>query len=390
MKKWKFLALAGLLTATSVCAGNSVAVVTAETQPLTETISSFETVEEYYTFRYDNRFGKVNVNTDKAYITDGDASMQLEVWGQVQKKGVEGPIMKIALEKNGTADVSRLKNFTFDLFNQTGGDASVEVALQIDGTISDYEKVALTSGKNEVTVAFDTVGLAVGFDLTKAEYLVLRFPVAPSYETAKDQIYYLDNLKIHRNLVAPAPLKIELDEGEFCSFDKAYQKYVVTAGGVGPTTGCQPILSINKDLEYCKDSTGKSLRVELPTGIAPLEDGWPYWTFIDALQDKFDWTELSKSGKKLVFDVYNTGSPFNFGFEVFSSSSKARSWSTAVTALSGWTRVEIDLSKLNSNQTDEDGDYPEPLTENVDKVVFSYSKFAGEAKVFYFDNFRLE
>ena len=232
--------------------------------------------------------------------------------------------------------------------------------------------------------------MAVGFDLTKAEYLVFRFAIAPSYEEATEQIYYLDNLQMNMSLVAPDPLEIILDEGEFCSFDKPYQKYVVTVGGVGPTTGCQPLLSINKDAEYCKDAKGKSLRVELPTGIAPLNDGWPYWTFIEALKDEIDWTQLCNSGKKLVFDVYNTGSNFRFGFEVWSSSKKAKGWSIGFDVVPGWSKIEIDLSCLNDNQTDAEGEYPEPLTENISEMVFSYSKFSGEAKVFYFDNFRFE
>ena len=48
------------------------------------------------------------------------------------------------------------------------------------------------------------------------------------------------------------------------------------------------------------------------------------------------------------------------------------------------------MTKWNDNQTDEEGEYPNPLTENINKIVFSYSKFAGDAKVFYFDNFRFE
>ena len=392
MKKIKFLFLAALFTVTAICSNaGAVREVTADTAiSLNETISSFETLEEYYTFRFGNRFGKVDVNTDKTYVTNGDASMKMEVWGQVHKKGVEGPIMKVALSPNGTVDISRLKSFTFDLFNQTGKTSAVEVAIQIDGTVSEYQKITLANGKNSITAKFDTVGLAVGFDLTKAEYLVFRFAIAPSYEEATEQIYYLDNLQMNMSLVAPDPLEIILDEGEFCSFDKPYQKYVVTVGGVGPTTGCQPLLSINKDAEYCKDAKGKSLRVELPTGIAPLNDGWPYWTFIEALKDEIDWTQLCNSGKKLVFDVYNTGSNFRFGFEVWSSSKKAKGWSIGFDVVPGWSKIEIDLSCLNDNQTDAEGEYPEPLTENISEMVFSYSKFSGEAKVFYFDNFRFE
>lgn len=392
MKKIKSLLLAGLLTATSLLGGTAISKVEVIADvKLNEKISSFETVEEYYTFEFGGRFGKVNVNTDKEFITDGEASMKMEVWGQVHKTGVDGPNVEIALSKSGSIDASRLKNFTFDLFNQTGEARTIEAALKIDGTVSEYQKIDLTTGKNSLTVAFDVVGLAVGFDMTKTQALVIRFPIASSYEAASQQIYYLDNLQMNMNLVAPSPLKIVMDEGEFCSFEKPYQKYVTKAGGVGPTVGCQPILSLNDNLEYCANNTGKSLRVELPTGIAPLNDGWPNWTFIDAMFESVDWAQMAKEGKKFVFDVYNTGSYFRFGFEIGAKSgSKARGWSTGVDCYSGWNTISIDMTKWNDNQTDEEGEYPNPLTENIHQIVFSYSKFAGENKVFYFDNFRFE
>ena len=196
---------------------------------------------------------------------------------------------------------------------------------------------------------------------------------------------------MNMTLVAPTPLKIELDANEFCSFDKAYQKYVTNSGGVGPTVGCEPLLSLNTDIEYCANNTGKSLRVELPTGIPPMNDGWPTWTFIYDMLEAVDWGQMAKEGKQLVFDVYNTGSYFRMGFEVQSKpGSKAPYWSTAIELFNGWNTISIDLASWNAGQTDEEGVAPNPLTENVSTFFFSYSKFAGDSKVFYFDNFRFE
>ncbi len=392
MRRIKQLFLASLLVLSPLFSGTTVKKVNAtENLRVNQQISSFENLEEYYTFQFGNRFGRVDINTDEKYITDGEASMKMEVWGYIQKMGAENPCVSITLNEEGFIDVSRLKNFTFDLFNETGKESFVEVALDIGGSFSDYQRIVLKPGKNSVKATFDIVGLGVGFDLTKGRALMLRFPVAPSLEDAKQQLYYIDNLQMNMTLVAPTPLKIELDLNEFCSFDKSYQKYVTRSGGIGPTVGCQPILSINSDLEYCVNNTGKSLRVELPTGIAPLNDGWPTISFIQDLVEAVDWAQLAKEGKKLVFDVYNTGSYFRMGFEVQSKpGSKAPYWSTAIELFNGWNTISIDLASWNAGQTDEEGVAPNPLTENVSTFFFSYSKFAGDSKVFYFDNFRFE
>lgn len=394
MKRVKTLLLANMMATTFLLGGVGLKtneVFAADTNvSLNKKISSFETLDEYYTFQYGGRFGKVDVNKDTKYITDGEASMRMEVWGMVHQ-GAVNPTMKITLDKSGMLDVSRLKNFTFDLFNETKSESYVELALQISGTVSEYQRYELQTGKNEIKTSFDIIGLGLAFDLTKAEKLVFRFPVAPSYEEGSQQVYYLDNLQMNMSLLPPEPLKITLDEGEFCSFDKAYQKYVTKAEGVGPTTDCLPILTINTDPNYCKGNTGKSLRVELPTGTAPLDDGWPYWTFIDTMYQQLDWTALAAEGKKLVFDIYNTGSNFRFSFEVPAiRNSGARGWSTGIVANHGWTTIEINLADLNSLQTDKDGEYPNALTDHIWMIKFVYNKFAGDAKVFYFDNFRIE
>ena len=141
MKKMKSLLLAGLLTATSLLGGVafSKSEVTADVK-LNEKISSFETLEEYYTFQFGGRFGKVNVNEDKTYVTDGEASMKMEVWGQVHKTGVEGPTVQITLDESGSTDLSRLKNFTFDLFNQTGEARTIEAAIKSTGLFPNIKK----------------------------------------------------------------------------------------------------------------------------------------------------------------------------------------------------------------------------------------------------------
>lgn len=392
MRRIKQLFLASLLVLSPLFSGTTVKKVNAtENLRVNQQITSFETLEEYYTFQFGNRFGKVSLNSNKEYITDGEASMEMQVWGYLHKLGAEGPSVSLTLSEKGDVDLSRLKNFTFDLFNETGAESYVDVALNIGGVVSDYQTIKLSTGKNAVKVAFDIVGLGVGYDLTEGRALILRFPVAPSYEDAQRQVYYIDNLQMNMTLVAPTPFKIELDANEFCSFDKAYQKYVTKSGGIGPTVGCEPLLSLNTDIEYCANNTGKSLRVELPTGIPPMNDGWPTWTFIYDMLEAVDWGQMAKAGKKLVFDVYNTGSYFRMGFEVQSKpGSKAPYWSTAIELFNGWNTISIDLASWNAGQTDEEGVAPNPLTENVSTFFFSYSKFAGDSKVFYFDNFRFE
>ena len=98
-----------------------------------------------------------------------------------------------------------------------------------------------------MSATFDTVGIALAADLTKGEGVLIELPQAESFETPDANVFYIDNMGLTMTLKEPTPLTIDLDENEFCSFDKDYQKYMTIVSGVGPTIGSQPTLSINED-----------------------------------------------------------------------------------------------------------------------------------------------
>ncbi len=352
-------------------------------------ISDFESLDEVYArMSFKNRFGKVSLNEDKKYVTSGDRSLRLEVHGDYVPNSTP-TLMQVnftGLERENIpyVDLSCLESVQMDLFNETGAEQTLELALVIDGVTTDYQKVTAKAGENKLlTAEYDVKGLSVGSDMTKAEALVIKFPKAETME-ANANLFYLDNLRFTFLDAPPAPIEVVLDENEFCSFDKAYQKYVVQAGGVGPTEGCQPILSINTDLQYCKDYTGRSLKAVLPRGTAPINDGWPYFTFIDKLMDQFDFVSLTEQNADFVFDVYNEGGAYNFGLEAWSDINGLKS-GYSFTAKNGWTEVRVSMQEFLGVTKNE-----QMLAANVTQIVISYGKFDAPDKTFYFDNFRFE
>ena len=346
-------------------------------------VSGFETTEEFFPMDFENRFGQIRLNTDKSYVTEGNASAKLEVWGDFRDSTAD-PYMIVNLEGEAT-DLRRLRAVEFDLFNQSGADCEIGVALKADGFTTEYQYVSAKQGKNEISVSFDLVGVALAADLTAGEGVLLQFPKAADFDHAKTNLFYLDNMGFSLSLKEPTPLSIELDENEFCSFDKEYQKYMTGVGGVGPTDGCQPTLSINEDLNYVSGQSGKSLKVVLPTGLPPINDGWPYFTFVGSLFEAVDFAKYAEEGYSLAFDVYNTGAPFNFSIEVHPHDlTVSNAYATAFTCPSGWSTQTFDLSGWN-NVTEEK---PVKLTDSLKDFWIVYNKFATADKVFYFDNFR--
>lgn len=232
-----------------------------ETVKLTtyEQINTYDTVQDVMESVYNAWFGKADLNTDAQYITQGEGSVRLEVWGSFFA-GTVNPSMEIRLNGNDVMDLSRLKNVQFDIFNATGEKSYVEVALSIGDKTTNYQKIELETGKNEIKLAYNVKGMAGGYDMTQGKRILLRFPKKAN-EEAKTNVFYLDNVGVGMTLKEPTPYQMTFDEGEFCSFDKNYQEFVTNVGAVS-TGDSYPVLSINKDKAYSYNRQGKSLKVE--------------------------------------------------------------------------------------------------------------------------------
>lgn len=358
-------------------------------------LGDFESMSELGDhFSFLNRFGRITLTDEKTYVTHGASAAKLEVYGDYNA-AANIPAMEVNLSsfsENGAFDLSRLNNFTFDFYHAGDTEISIEAALTIGGESTNYTKYKVSPGKNSITLNYNVSVLSVGYDMTKGQTLTIRFPKpipeGGGLDPELHYTFYMDNLKVNYLLTNPEPLQIELDENEVCSFDKAYQEYVVGVGGVGPCEGCMPEVSINTDLAYCKNLEGNSLKVVLPTGVAPLNDGWPYLYVINAVWEAAGLREHVVEGYELVFDVYSDDS-HHFGVEIFHESYPTIALGSGFdTSPRSWSEVRIPLSQMIVYN--EKGEVEKDYTQGMTAFAFTYGKFATPDKTIYFDNMRFE
>ncbi|MBQ8294974.1 MAG: hypothetical protein IJX87_00915 [Clostridia bacterium] len=403
-KNFAFLALSVLLAGCAAfSAFNAPAVVAEEKKEKISTyqqINTYDTVQDVMECNYAAMFGKADINTDKQYITQGEGSARLEVWGSFFA-GTTYPYMEIRLNGNDVLDLSRLKNVQFDMFNAAGEKSYVEVALSIGEKTTNFQKIDLAEGKNEVKIAYNVKGMAGGYDMTQGKKLLLRFPKKTNAEEAKTNVFYLDNVGLGMTLKAPKAYEMTFDEGEFCSFDKNYQEFITNVGGVS-TGDSYPILSVNKDKAYSMNCEGKSLKVECQPQITA--GGAVYFYLMEDIWHKFDFETLGAEDKYFTFDIYNdTRTDENMNIQIWrkrGDSVVAGNYNRYVyryTAKAGqWTTVRISIKEWVT---------PGMPAYNDEYVLMGYDKDLGlynygapmffvpksdQLKVFYFDNFRIE
>lgn len=359
------------------------------------TLGDFENMRELSDhFSFENRFGRVTLTEEKTYVTSGESAAKLEVYGDYNAVA-NIPAMVVNLSsfsENEKFDLTRLNNFTFDLYNAGEEEFSIEASLTIGGESTNYAKYAVAPGSNRITLQYNASALAVGYTMTEGQSLTIRFPKpVPENGGIDPQLhytFYMDNLQVHYLQTAPEPMRIELDKDEVCSFDKAYQAYVMGVGGVGPCEGCIPEVSINTDLAYCKNLEGYSLKAVLPTGVAPLNDGWPYLYVINAVWEAAGLSEHVREGYELVFDVYSEDS-HHFGVEIFHETYPTVALGSGFdTSPRSWTEVRIPLSQMLVYN--EKGQIEKDYTQGMTAFAFTYGKFSTPDKVIYFDNMRFE
>lgn len=397
MKRIKTLILSILF---SVCtllttAGASMPAVIADGEAISKykAINGFECIQDVMDCDYLNQFGRAEFNTDEDFITEGEGSVKLTSYGSFFA-GTAVPIMNIRLNGNGVLDLSRLKNIQFDIFNQTGEDSFIEVALTIGKVTSNYEKVQLKTGKNSIELPYNAKGMSGGFDMTQGKAISIKFPRAKSKATAENNVFYLDNIGIGMTLKAPAPYEMTFDDGEFCSFEKNYQEYMTKVGGI--TTGDDfPILSVNYDRAYSMNKQGRSLKVVIPTQTSP--GGSTYFSLADEIWHSFDWEALGAENKYFVFDMYpDMQKKFTIRIYTWRSEGDLSSnrYSVDLTAEpSTWNTFRVPIKDWVTPAEDGYvmmGRDVAAGTYNYVAPMFLTGKTTGDPITLYFDNFRIE
>ena len=365
-----------------------------------ELLHSFESINELFSMDATGRFGRVTLNDNTKFITEGVASAKLEVYGDYyDNNGSTSPILKIMLNTGNDyayPDFMNVKAITFDLFNESGREQTVDISLTFADEASstattEYKKFVLKEGLNQVTYELTGSLLGVSHDLTKMASINLRFEKSLDMKE-EPYLFYLDKVVLQRKAVAWEPYELVQKENEICSFDNEIQVGLIKSNCVGPGMAYAPQLSLNQELLYCKNYEGTSLKCVMPAGTKSA-NSWPYMGFNSLLFEKYNLTEMALEGKELVFDIYNTGSAYNLGIEY-----KARhdgktiaSGSKAITAETGWTEIRLPLTALyecTGELNGEDIRLTDPGMMNDFRI--SWCEFVGDDKVMYFDNFRFE
>ena len=333
--------------------------------------------------RISSNFGKVSVNTDKAYVKSGNRSARIDPVGN---GWMYFPMYSENFGFDYT-DFTYVNSVRLDMYNPQAEDKTVRVGLiskinNIDSFDKAYdEEFTLKNGWNTLEFYIEPSILGITADITEIQGISLSFEICNEYDiTDKTPRYYLDGIKlIKRAKPHSVQTNIEFAENEIMDFEKFYHEYF-TVNDFGIE------MSIVKTADYgIATKTGnKALRIVIPQGNSGR---WNYYVKIAA-----PFLKASALGKLtdeqfengyFVWDAYNAAaSEYNCVAMFFVGNGNTRYEVGTYSKPGEWTTHKIKLADIEQNIPG--------WRNNTGMFALSIKDSFSTDRELFLDNFRIE
>lgn len=348
----------------------------------TKVVNSFASEKELYQVILSNGYGKLTLNKDQKYSSDG-GSAALWVSDQNGLPMLFKQRLVSQVSEYNYANLKQIKNVKTSIYNSAEEDVEVIFALEFsDGSKSASKKYTLKTGWNELVYDVDRSMLSLQFDIEKAVYLSYTFQTNQTPYTV-----YVDNISVGITNSEVQEVVQTVEKDEICLFDKnnqmtAFSLYVYSTIRIGNFVDFG--LTANPD----RVKSGKSFYVTTVKGTE--EAGNAYWIRLNDKYSKLvDWKSLTENDK-ISFWVFNEGPYTSMQFNVVTKRGALANNFFYVEANS-WINVEIPVSDIIQKTNDKGFlEKGEVIGDVIDYIRVGWPAFDNVAqKTLYFDEFKI-
>ena len=319
-KRWvrfgaSVLAMATLLVGMTACDKPQTEEPTDSEKPKAETvvINDFSNTFALYQLIPKNMFGKISWNDNKEYVLTGNGSAKLEP----DMNATAEPYFTQRLTSEdfdyNHGDINMATKITAQVYNASESNMTIQTDIQFSNNEkTTRETTTLKAGEwNTITYKIYPELLSLRFNTSKAMYI--NYYVTRK-AMSEQPVLYLDNISISYTDEKAEPIKIELDEGEFCSFDKNYQVFLPYLKGWGDYLQEVQELTLSANPKYTVGGTGFSYKMRSVAGSDPNQSYWIY--FPESLCKAAKLNEVT-ANDKFEFSVYNVGVKSKLVVQIF-------------------------------------------------------------------------
>lgn len=257
-------------------------------------VCGFSCVDEIRMFAFSGFYnGKVEVNKNKEYVTEGETSAKFTFDGF--STGI--PQVDIWSDSKffGGKDFTKVQALTMDVFNPSDETVSISMSFTTSkaGDRKEYKKYtekkfAIKPGKNILSYVIDRTVAASVCDMKHVEYVTLKFQ-----EIGTKYSIYVDNLRIHETDEPVVPMIKEYKENELLLFNDSADRFFVDTVSWMSSAATLPSLSICRNPDYISEGSG-SLMVTFSDSVGWGASETPCFFISGEPMTRIDFSEYSK------------------------------------------------------------------------------------------------
>lgn len=332
-------------------------------------------------------FGKVLLNTDPQYVSEGEQSLQLIPSGTyADQLYVYFPFESSTLVIN-YMDLNYLSNVYVDVYASDAMNLGVGFYFSQKADLrAEPQYFSLQQGWNELVVPVQHALLALQYELTGCygAYVQLEYSAVEN-----KQCVWLDNIRVEKR---SEPVEVEqniiLDEWdgycELADFEHAYQQLLATPYTIYNNAQL-PSVKVVKAADYGFEAASgeKVLRLETYPAVSYGTGGtsWTQLAFSDKWLEALDITRFNPDEYELKFNVYQQGDISTLLELNLYHGYNGMDWAGITSKKDCWVEYSAPLSKFSN------------FCSKPSQLVFAWMDWdpmLGDSCVFYIDNIRIE
>ncbi len=303
---------------------------------------SFESYEEITGTKLamGNMLGRMEINTDTQYVTQGSGSLKITVQGDYGEKK-RNPYLKFDFLNTtvATCDFLEFKNVSFDVYNASDKDMHIQVGLSIgkaDGNyISAIKQSYTLKPQSWTTCTYDLSKMASFsiYDLSSARYMTIDFMEHKQTREDAANVIYIDNLVGNYFGEGEKPEQITFDMYDGLDFETSGQELMYTGQGKTQDAVIDKVAYSDIGIEAPENGGEYALKLSHDSNF------WP--TF------RINFGKELPAGTIITFDTYawiDGESLYNQSIFEFSSGGEA----TVQAPCDGWTKQSFALKEAGS------------------------------------------
>ena len=336
------LALLMLVSVLSGCGEDKVEPTQPEEKATSLLLLGFESYEEVTGTKLamGNMLGRMEINTDSKYLTQGAGSLKIAVQGDYNDQKSR-PWLKLDFLNTtcATCDFSEFKNISFDVYNASSEKLEIQAGINIGKTDGNYiasiKQSYILEPESWTTCTYDFMQMA-GFsiyDFSNVRHMTIDFMDHKQSREDTPSVVYMDNLMGHYFGEGEQPEQVSYSLYNGLDFETTGQELLFTGQGK------------DNDAVIGRASYAKA-------GIEAPENGGEY--AIKLSHDSFLWPtfrinfgEVLPAGTVISFDAYariDGESLYNQSIFEFSDGGEA----TVQFPCDGWVKLDFALKKDSS------------------------------------------